>query len=286
MSLLSIKSKIPENYRVVLRKLRNRVYRFCDLFLRELTSRTYYGYRVYYPKGCGIIDRVRFLAPERTYEPEIINLLNKNTKSKNPVFIDVGANIGLISIAYLYHHPQTEIIAFEPGPVQRFCFGATIVANKLEDRITLKEIALSNKIGHANFVTHGSVHNSGDGFIETNRMVSGENVITVKTSTLDEELSPLKIQKIDFIKIDVEGSEMYVLEGARETIEKFKPIIVLEMAEKNLSSYQITFEEMFSYIEKINYALFTIEEVEIHSSKDLKVSGIKNDMFIIKPRLN
>lgn len=277
----------PDTLNVRIKRfITDKSYRLADFFSQTLTNRNYFGIKLFYLKGNSIIDRIRFFKKGKVYEPELLDILRKYTKSSKPVFIDIGANIGLISIGYLNFFKDCRIIAFEPGPIQRFSFGSTILANNLFSNIVLSDVALSNIEGYETFITHGGVHNSGDGFKETKRSPDKGFEIVVKTDTLDNQVESLGLQTIDIIKIDVEGSELAVLKGSLKTIEKFKPIIVLEIAGKNLEAYNLTPSDLFKFIKELNYDIYTLKEEPIRSSEELVNASLYDDMFLIRPVTN
>lgn len=69
-----------EALRIIFRKIRQIIYRWCDLFSPYVTSRNYLGYKLFYIKGPRIIDRLRFLAPTPIYEKEVCEYLVNNLK--------------------------------------------------------------------------------------------------------------------------------------------------------------------------------------------------------------
>ncbi len=80
----------------------------------------------------------------------------------------------------------------------------------------------------------------------------------VDANTLDNELSLLGIDtKVSLIKIDVEGAEYLVLEGAYETIKQHKPFIIIEFRPSRLKFLNIT-EDNFSLIKNIGYVFYSI----------------------------
>jgi hypothetical protein len=93
-----IKKKIGQLIRYI-----NKVYQFFKPFIQK---RNYLGYNVYYSKGTSLIERLK--EKNSIYEPEACTIIHKHLKNKkNPNFIDVGANIGLISLYVLRNFPST-----------------------------------------------------------------------------------------------------------------------------------------------------------------------------------
>jgi FkbM family methyltransferase len=134
------------------------------------------------------------------------------------VAIDVGSHIGLW--AYNMAHDFEEVVGFEPMKAHVECWRENM---KDIDNATLFEIALGENEGGVGLETY-TENSTGD------TRILGKGNIPMKT------LDSIGIQNVDFIKIDCEGYELNVLKGARETLLRFKPVVVVEqkrdMAEK------------------------------------------------------
>jgi FkbM family methyltransferase len=157
---------------------------------------------------------------QKLIEPEL-NFLLEQCWDRG-IAIDVGANEGLYSYAVAKLFDRVE--AFEPNET---------ASADLRDyncpKINLHGVALSRSEGeatlHVPILAHGLI-NVGYGSLERETLPPSDSVTTqiVRTKTLDS----YGFENIAFIKIDVEGHELQVLEGATETIARCRPIILLE----------------------------------------------------------
>jgi FkbM family methyltransferase len=139
-----------------------------------------------------------------------------------------------------------EVFSFEFVPENLMIFNKNLVLNpELAKRIKIVQKALwknsdknlsicCNKNGHlaASFVSDGSWHN----------IQEIDEILSVKSISIDDFVLQNNLSKVDFIKLDIEGSELECLQGARETIKKFKPRIAVCVYHKdddfvNISSY-------------------------------------------------
>ena len=219
--------------------------------------RNYFGYKLFYScsrNGTGIINHIMC---GRTYEQETCDFIKKSLDNvENPGFVDIGANIGLISIYMLKKIPKIKIYAFEPSPHQNMLFEKTIKENYLEDKIKLFKVALGEEDGEATFFAHNSANCSGDGFKDTGR---GGNTkeIKVETTSLDSWCNKNNSPKIDLIKIDTEGAELYILMGAKEAIIKNSPIIFFEMQEVNYKVYGYNWVDILNFFNTVGYSIYT-----------------------------
>ncbi|SEH43399.1 FkbM family methyltransferase [Epilithonimonas hominis] len=165
---------------------------------------------------------------ERKVEPEFLWI--KEVLEKNSVFIDVGANVG----AYLYtlenHLKPENIYAFEPNP-QLFKR-----LKRLFPKVHLFSVALSDISTIAEFkipVINGErVHTRGT--LQTSiKEKNEEKTILQKVEVKPLDDLNLNLKNLSFIKIDVEGNEMQTLRGAKQTIYKYKPILMVEMEQRH-----------------------------------------------------
>lgn len=158
------------------------------------------------------------------YEPHIMDSLRSRIKP-GMTFIDVGANKG--DHAFLVGRltgKDGKVIAVEPIPENQHWLKKSLDKNEF-DNVELVEAALSDEDGQAQF-ERGDV--SGWGGLLSTREASENETIQVRKAALDSLVSELGIERVDAIKIDVEGAEAKVVRGAQKTIERFRPIIWLE----------------------------------------------------------
>jgi FkbM family methyltransferase len=272
-----------------LKKLRLKLNKYLNLSLRWIKNNlgpmdrsiNYQGYKLLFSKGTSIIEQFDNGIYERKFVQKLQNELVK-IQNDNLNFIDVGANIGLISLPVLSKFPQAHIYAFEPGPHQFSYLFKTIKANKLTSRISLSDYALSDHKGSTFFYSHSRQHVSGDGLIDTGR--AGESKkIKVKLDTLDHWWKHNKRPNISCLKIDTEGAELYVLQGAREMITATKPIIFFEMQEVNLKVYPYKAVDLIRWLSNQKYDVFTLDD-EVVNQKNLEKYLPNHDMYIAKPK--
>jgi FkbM family methyltransferase len=158
--------------------------------------------------------------------------------------VDVGGHIGTTSLPYsrLFKH----VIAFEPNPVSYGFFAQNITNNSI-DNITLFNKGVFNKTTTCMVCKHGE--NSGCYYIKECDK-NEKSIDTVKLDDIDYK-SP-----VDFIKIDTEGSELYVLEGASETIAKYKPLVQVETNSCSANFFGYQKERIMEFMKQNNYGIF------------------------------
>ena len=161
----------------------------------------------------------------RTYdakEPETLDWIDRSVRAGDTVF-DVGANIGVYTLYAAHRQPTARVVAFEPEYANLHLLRDNLVANGLAERVTVYAVALSNRCGlsrlHLQSLAPGSaLHTEAREPLE--RTLAGRPVIWregICAITLDEFCKETGIRP-DVVKIDVDGSERHVLEGADETL--------------------------------------------------------------------
>jgi FkbM family methyltransferase len=164
--------------------------------------------------------------------------------------------------------PNVKIYAFEPGPHQFELFRMTIDRNELKHRIILYKTAISNVKGTLDFFVHNTKDVSGDGFIDTLR-AGASKIIRVPTMPLDQWWLDENKPQIDFIKIDTEGAELWILQGAKELISTCKPIILTEMSDLNYINYPYSEIDVLNLLNNYNYIVYN-EKREITDLNNLR----------------
>ena len=97
----------------------------------------------------------------------------------------------------------------------------------------------------------------------------GEDQGGVRMTTLDAVVKEVGLRKVNFIKIDVEGYEMNVLKGSVEILQKYHPILLMEIDNIWLARYGSSYDEILSFLSPLGYKQVILEECSfrIASSK-------------------
>lgn len=190
------------------------------------------------------------------------------------LIIDAGANIGLTSIYASYlTGPTGEVFSFEPLKTTFDILNTNISLNRISN-ISTFNIALSNYIGKG--YIYPNIHiNRGAASLNPNS-VEQEN-FEVKVRTVDNWLFENKIINIDFVKIDVEGLEYEVLQGAREIFnQKIKPILCIEYSEEVEKKTDLM-QLYFFLLKDLRYQIFKSIKGKGQISKLIRILN-KNDL--------
>lgn len=164
------------------------------------------------------------------------------------VAVDVGANIGEVSILLSKGAgPSGQVFAFEPNPrIYRYLLG-NLALNHCEN-VTPANLAVG--------AAPGVVRMSNDKRDDMNRIVDGGE-IAVTCTTLDTHLPPL--DRIAFLKVDVEGGELRVLEGARATLAR-TACINCEMGEDHYRRYGYGMSDLIAHLQRAGFQTYVTTE--------------------------
>jgi len=166
--------------------------------------------------------------------------------------IDVGSNIGFWSkqLAEKFKH----VYAFEPHPDNNECYKKNL---KDYNNYTVYEIAVSNV---SNKILNLYVSPNECGNASLNNFGVMEGTTDLKINAVDLKTIPVKVEKIDdynlkdigFIKVDCQNHEQEVVEGAIQTIDKYSPVLCLELPIRNEKEINYR-NNMIEYLKKYNY---------------------------------
>lgn len=164
------------------------------------------------------------------YEPEQRMLVRESLEKRggSPVFLDVGANIGLFSFPLASEMSQVKIFGFEPHPRNARCYGASIALNAVSN-VALIESALGDSTGQITFYLDESDsggHSTRKDNLWNNKGSTVE--LRVPLTTLDRFVEEKALDRIDVVKVDVQGAEDSVLRGGLVSLRKFLPDLLIE----------------------------------------------------------
>jgi len=151
-------------------------------------------------------------------------------------FMDIGANTGYYSLLAARANASIVVHAFEPASGPFHFLKRNVAINGLTDRIFVHPIALSNEKGEVEFFeiinssdTFAKYNLSGVGGLKKTHETQEQSIRRmVRAESLDDYSALVEAGTYDLIKIDTEGTENLVLEGASAIIRQHKPIIICE----------------------------------------------------------
>lgn len=203
------------------------------------------------------IPLMKWAETNQNFREELFLRFLKDNKiiNKESVVLDVGSYIGNHVIYYSKIIGVKKVIAFEPT-INSFNILQENIKNNNIRNVECNNIAVLSKTGYAKCNIRKKINPA------TNQWYNGDNIGNCVPSVI---LSNFVKEKIDFIKIDVEGMELEVLLGSKELIEKYSPYLMVEVLKENLNDF-LTIIKNLNYT-RIGKSVFTL-------NKELKLNTL------------
>jgi|TARA_B100001094_G_scaffold47030_1_gene42237 FkbM family methyltransferase len=242
--------------------------------LKQNIKFKYLPFRLYHRIRC--YKYAKYRSPELNL---ISNLVKKNQNS-----IDIGANLGLFT--FFMSRASKHVFAFEPNP-----YPLENLKDLVDSNVTILPIALGNNDGPVEIkIPHHRKGWSSNGASLASKEINDGKILNIQCRKLDS----LNIENIGLIKIDVEGFEIEVIRGAKDTILKNKPVMIIEneIVHTKDTNELFTIMNEFGYdkyicnpigkLEKIGN--FSVEENQKNAIRNLDINYIQNFIFIPKEK--
>jgi FkbM family methyltransferase len=188
------------------------------------------------------------------YEPEETKLI-KSLVKKDDVCLDIGANIGYFTV--LMAKQCKLVYAYEPEPSNYQLLRKNIMLNKTFN-IYVNHVALTENSGQAQLHLSAASHGM-------HRMFpSGlcNSFTTVRTQRFDEAWTNQGKFHVDFIKIDIEGSELGALKGMKEMLSVNKSTMVMEFHPPSIQEYGAKPEDIYQFMKDLGYSIRLVPDID------------------------
>lgn len=182
------------------------------------------------------------------------------------VCVDIGASYGTYTVPLArLSAPGGWVHAFEPRPRSRAVLGAA-VASGTRGNVTVHPVALADHDGSATIVTPRRrwllpvpgrtflKEPSGDGYhTDFSGEFRGAAERKVEVRTLDGYVADGRIARVDLVKIDVEGAELRVCQGAAASLARFRPVVVCEIEDRHTRKYGHAADDVLAWFRDLGY---------------------------------
>jgi FkbM family methyltransferase len=193
-----------------------------------------------------------------TYEPEL-RVLMRQYLHQGMVAVDVGANVGwhTLLMAQLVGL-NGRILAVEANPSVGERLDEHLKANHFSN-VTIVPSALGSEPGKLRFLAPPvDSMGAGDGHVVGEKDIDAPHLVETEVTTLDALSEGERLLRMDFVKIDVEGFEWPVLQGAAKTLAKFRPVVCFEFNSVYSGRGAGDPEALREYFGKLDYDLAVI----------------------------
>jgi len=162
------------------------------------------------------------------YDSPLISAAIKLLPTSGVAF-DIGANVGFWTVPLALR--GESVVAFEPVPSNASRIRENLALNSIEHRAEVRELALSDEPGKVALSLREDFERgagTGNASIVIDQSDERFSTIECPVDTLDNQVAMLGVERLDVVKMDVEGHEDYVLRGARTSLERFRPVMFVE----------------------------------------------------------
>ncbi|MGD0085397.1 MAG: FkbM family methyltransferase [Acidimicrobiales bacterium] len=173
------------------------------------------------------------------------------------VVIDIGANEGVYTVlAAKLVGPAGRVVAVEPSPRERARLQRNIELNRLGDVVTVRPEGLLAEAGTESLRLADRSHTGQNTFGQPiYAQVHVTEEIEVPVTTLDALCTELALDRVDLVKVDVEGAELAVLTGGVTTLAKLRPLVLLELQEASLRFQGASAAEVLALLAEHRYEI-------------------------------
>ena len=212
------------------------------------------------------------------WEPESAQAVAEHLSPK-ATFVDVGAHIGYYSLkAATMVGPDGHVISIEPNPQTLPALRSNIEASHARG-ISVWPVACAESESTLEFYAAPRANTGESSLSKENASQQGPTAasFSVRARPLDAILKEAKLDRVDVIKIDVEGAELRVLKGAAQTLADFHPVLIVEMDQSQLKAMGTSVDEVTQFLAAHGYAAdrrVDLTNVEFVPQKNLRANSI------------
>jgi FkbM family methyltransferase len=234
-----------------MKKIKIIIYSLLDrLIFTKGVKRTINGFDIYFPSRWS-----RYF--EGDYEQENVLFLKKAIKPGS-VVLDIGAHLGLISIISSTLAGNTgKVFAFEPTP-DTFRFLKKNLSLNHATNVEPINKAIAKSKGHVDFFITPDEGSNANSLVSIGSRQ--RKPIKIETISVDDFAESIPLQKIDLIKIDAEGTEYDVLLGAKNSIGRFRPSIILAIHPSLIRNNNQDTGDIYDLIKTFGYSVMYKEK--------------------------
>jgi FkbM family methyltransferase len=199
---------------------------------------------------------------------------------ENDVVFDIGANHGWYSLNIAKMYPRTKIYAFEPIKKTFDIMTENIRLNNFYNIYTF-----NIGIGKENSVLEFNYNKDMSGATSMVNLLDRDNVekITCSVCTLDSFVSDQNISRVEFIKCDIEGAELFALQGGKDVLKRYRPKLFIEMLRKWSAKFNYHPNDIISFMGDLGYRCFEIQNAKLCPFEKMTDDTKNTNFFFLHP---
>jgi FkbM family methyltransferase len=214
----------------------------------------------------------------RKYETEEVEMLLSLARDGD-TFFDVGANVGVYSIAFAQQFSKSRIYAFEPIPDTARKLKENILASGVKN-VSVEVMGLSDVAMDARFYTCEKDSGAASLAPLEEERFGKEIPVLARVQKLDNYVYITK-EHPDIIKCDVEGAELLVFRGAARTLERYHPIIQCEMLRKWAKRFIYHPNNLIDYLATFGYRCYTLRDGKLVPFQTMTDETVETNFYFL-----
>ena len=191
----------------------------------------------------------------------ILSVIKKISDQKKTFLLDCGSNYGFYSFYLASLSVGNQVLAFEASPKTLASFKANLDLNNFKN-INFRNVAISEISGKS--VSFYESHNDWESSATHNKF-KNTKIVTIETTTIDQELLNKDLNNFAvIIKLDIEGNEFNAIQGGKDTILKYEPLITIELSRYNFNNQNYNFDYFKKFLNYSKYKIYDDKLVLLH----------------------
>jgi FkbM family methyltransferase len=191
----------------------------------------------------------------------ILSVIKKISDQKKTFLLDCGSNYGFYSFYLASLSVGNQVLAFEASPKTFASFKANLDLNNFKN-INFRNVAISEISGK--FVSFYESYNDWESSATHNKF-KNTKIVTIETTTIDQELLNKDLNNFAvIIKLDIEGNEFNAIQGGKDTILKYEPLITIELSRYNFNNQNYNFDYFKKFLNDSKYKIYDDKLVSLN----------------------
>ena len=183
----------------------------------------------------------------------ILSVIKKISDQKKTFLLDCGSNYGFYSFYLASLSVGNQVLAFEASPKTLASFKANLDLNNFKN-INFRNVAISEVFGKS--IIFYESHNDWESSATHNKFKNNK-IVKIETTTIDQELSKKDLSNFAVvIKLDIEGNEFNAIQGGKDTILKYEPLITIELSRYNFNNQNYNFDYFRKFLNDFKYKIY------------------------------
>jgi FkbM family methyltransferase len=183
----------------------------------------------------------------------ILSVIKKTSDQKKVFLLDCGSNYGFYSFYVASLSFGNEVLAFEASPETFNSFKANLELNNFRN-IDYRNLAISEV--SEKFISFYESYNDWESSATHNKFKNNK-IVNIETTTIDQELSKKDLSNFAvIIKLDIEGNEFNAIQGGKDTILKYEPLLIIELSIYNFNNQNYNFNFFKKFLNNSKYKVY------------------------------